>query len=209
MLRIGYIAALVGVSVDTIRKWEQRYSYPQPTRTKGGTRLYTQSDLEGLLEAKKLLDLGHKPSEVFSNIHSLPSLYPSANILSTQKNEHLNELLLFVENQHYDELQSHLEKIVLEKGVDDFIENYAAPFMRLVGNKWANRELQVFEEHSISATMQIVLNKINEQARFGNSFPTILSCTPPGEWHTLGLQMITACILSPDVFLTCTILPAM
>ncbi|MDY7078566.1 MAG: MerR family transcriptional regulator [Chloroflexota bacterium] len=35
-----------GVKPDTLRAWERRYGLPQPARTKGGHRLYSQRDIE-------------------------------------------------------------------------------------------------------------------------------------------------------------------
>lgn len=57
-LRIGAIARLTGVSVHTLRKWEERYGAVSPRRTEGGERVYTQTDLERLGLMKRLADAG-------------------------------------------------------------------------------------------------------------------------------------------------------
>jgi len=44
--RIGDVAALTGVSPRTLRAWEERYRLVQPCRSPGGTRLYSQEDVE-------------------------------------------------------------------------------------------------------------------------------------------------------------------
>ena len=44
-----------GLKPDTLRAWERRYGMPQPERTEGGHRLYSQQDIDTILEIKNLL----------------------------------------------------------------------------------------------------------------------------------------------------------
>ena len=39
-----------GIKPDTLRAWERRYGLPQPSRTQGGHRLYSQYDIEMIKE---------------------------------------------------------------------------------------------------------------------------------------------------------------
>jgi hypothetical protein len=57
--KIGAVARLAGVSVHTIRKWEERYGAVAPERTQGGGRVYSREDMERLVLIKKLADAGH------------------------------------------------------------------------------------------------------------------------------------------------------
>lgn len=57
-LKIGAISRLTGVSVHTLRKWEDRYQAVSPTRTPGGERLYSRNDLKRLALIKRLSDTG-------------------------------------------------------------------------------------------------------------------------------------------------------
>ena len=43
---LGAITRETGLHPDTLRAWERRYDLPQPTRSDGGQRLYSQRDLE-------------------------------------------------------------------------------------------------------------------------------------------------------------------
>ncbi len=53
-LRIGAVAKLTGLSVHTLRKWEDRYDAVQPKRSAGGERLYTREDLKRLSLIRRL-----------------------------------------------------------------------------------------------------------------------------------------------------------
>lgn len=58
LFKIGAVARLTGVSVHTLRKWEQRHAVVKPHRSHGGKRLYTEGDVQRLALVKKLVDLG-------------------------------------------------------------------------------------------------------------------------------------------------------
>ena len=50
-IRTNAAAELLGVSPNTLRSWERRFSYPKPRRTQGGHRQYELAELESLRRA--------------------------------------------------------------------------------------------------------------------------------------------------------------
>ena len=58
LFKIGAVARLTGISVHTLRKWEERHGVVRPRRSKGGKRLYTDTDVQRLVLIKKLADHG-------------------------------------------------------------------------------------------------------------------------------------------------------
>ena len=50
-IRTNAAAELLGVSPNTLRSWERRFSYPRPRRTAGGHRQYELAELEALRRA--------------------------------------------------------------------------------------------------------------------------------------------------------------
>jgi DNA-binding transcriptional MerR regulator len=47
-IRTNAAAVMLGVSPNTLRSWERRYSFPRPLRSPGGHRLYELSEIESL-----------------------------------------------------------------------------------------------------------------------------------------------------------------
>jgi DICT domain-containing protein len=47
-LSIKDVASQTGVAAGTIRMWEQRYGFPEPGRTSGGYRIYSEDDVDTL-----------------------------------------------------------------------------------------------------------------------------------------------------------------
>jgi MerR family transcriptional regulator, light-induced transcriptional regulator len=57
--RIGAVARLTGITVNTLRAWERRYGLVTPSRSGSATRLYSAGDIERLALVKRLVDDGH------------------------------------------------------------------------------------------------------------------------------------------------------
>jgi DICT domain-containing protein len=57
-LAIKDLAEQTGVAAGTIRMWEQRYGFPEPARTAGGYRIYTEQDVVTLRRAVAYRDRG-------------------------------------------------------------------------------------------------------------------------------------------------------
>jgi DNA-binding transcriptional MerR regulator len=58
LLKIGAVTRLTGVSVHTLRNWEERHGAVHPRRSPGGKRLYSEADVQRLALIKKLADQG-------------------------------------------------------------------------------------------------------------------------------------------------------
>ena len=63
-IRIGRLAELTGVSVDTVRYYEREGLLPKPTRRASGYREYSQSDVERLRFVRRSKELGFTLSEI-------------------------------------------------------------------------------------------------------------------------------------------------
>ncbi|MGH2832875.1 MAG: MerR family transcriptional regulator, partial [Solirubrobacteraceae bacterium] len=50
-IRTNAAAAMLGVSPNTLRSWEQRFGYPSPQRTEGGHRQFDLIEIQALRQA--------------------------------------------------------------------------------------------------------------------------------------------------------------
>ncbi len=62
--KIGAVARLTGIPVETLRVWERRYDVVAPHRTSGGNRLFDQQDVARLMVIKRLVDSGNAISTI-------------------------------------------------------------------------------------------------------------------------------------------------
>jgi DNA-binding transcriptional MerR regulator len=69
-MKIGRIADLAGVSVDTVRFYERRGVLPVPERMPSGYRTYSQATVERIRLARRLQQLGFTLDEVIDALHA-------------------------------------------------------------------------------------------------------------------------------------------
>lgn len=208
-----------GLSKDTLRVWERRYGFPQPQRDGAGDRIYPREQVQRLRLLKRLLDCGHRPGRVVSASQQALELLlqqepaplegrsgpdgrarrlavsdPAAAAGQAARDIELAHCLLLLRSHRVDELRRHLAQALLRQGLSDFVLRWVAPLTRLVGDQWMRGELEVFEEHIYTETVQQILRQavqsVPTQALGGR--PRVLLTTLPGEPHGLGLLMVEA-----------------
>lgn len=216
LVGIAAVERDTGLSKDILRVWERRYGFPLPLRDGGGDRVYSVEQVQRLRLLKRLLDRGHRPGRIVgASLQTLESLLegrPQAattkgsrgrrNTLSapaearsdTSQIEDLTACMHLLRGHRVDELHRHLTQALMRQGLGEFVRFLVAPLTRLVGESWMRGELEVFEEHIYTETVQRVLRQaINGFIhQLGGGRPRVLLTTLPGEPHGLGLLMVEA-----------------
>jgi hypothetical protein len=65
-LSIGAVERETGLSKDVLRKWENRYGFPNPDRDMKGERVYPAEQVARLRQIKHLMGPGHRPSKLMN-----------------------------------------------------------------------------------------------------------------------------------------------
>lgn len=74
LLRIGTVARLAGVPVETVRTWERRYGRTPAARTAGNQRLYSIEDVERLRAIKAAMSSGLSAREAYTLLRERPDV---------------------------------------------------------------------------------------------------------------------------------------
>jgi DNA-binding transcriptional MerR regulator len=69
-MKIGQVADLAEVSIDTVRFYERRGVLPRPERTASGYRTYTPATVQRIRLARRLQQLGLTLDEVIDALHA-------------------------------------------------------------------------------------------------------------------------------------------
>ena len=185
-----------GLSKDTLRVWERRYGFPSPVRDAYGERAYPLDQVEKLRVIKRLLDNGHRPGRVVTmSVEELQSIGESLAAapqrFTAAGNTDLREYIVAIKSHDVQGLRRQLGQAMMRLGVGSFVCDVVAPLNVMVGDAWMRGQIEVFEEHVYTESVNIVLrNAINagpiasEQAS-----PRVLLTTFPQEPHGLGLLM--------------------
>jgi DNA-binding transcriptional MerR regulator/methylmalonyl-CoA mutase cobalamin-binding subunit len=187
---IGAVERDTGLSKDTLRVWEKRYGFPQPERDENGERAYGADQVEKLRIIKRLVDRGHRPSKIIGA--SLDALREMVDPVPTSPDpvvEALQPILTLVRAHRVSELRQHLSQTLISQGLASFLVDTVAPMNGAVGDAWMRGQLEIFEEHLYTETLQGVLRNAIASIPQHNRPPRILMTTVPNEQHVLGLLM--------------------
>jgi len=199
MLSIAMIEASTGIAKETLRAWEKRYAFPMPVRDDAGERLYTPLQLHQLREAKRLIDRGARPSQIFAGgtlISSATSLLAPA---AERRLEQFSEWLKLLADFRLDELAQQLRAEWMRRGTPAFVCELLAPLVSAVGDAWQTGRISVAAEHAFTARVSALLQAAMMSNLMTGMGPVIVSATLSGERHGLGLLMAQAMLLSQRV----------
>lgn len=213
-LNLPGIAAVerdTGISKDTLRVWERRYGFPSPLRDATGERVYPAAQVQRLRMLKRLLDTGHRPGRVVPlrsdepveasafGVTGLPALPPLAERKPVvppgfEPGSGLLRYLALLRSHEVIDLRRALQQALLRQGLRAFVLEVAVPLTTQVGELWMRGELEVFEEHLYTETMQQALRQAMQSTPSMALLerPRVLLTTLPGEQHALGLLMAEA-----------------
>ena len=208
LLRLGVpslsIAAVehdTGLSKDTLRVWERRYGFPMPRRDDIGERAYPLDQVEKLRIVKRLLDAGHRPRRIATlTLDELQHLSeqtvqkPGRTALPVMCASDLAENIALILSHDMRALRARLTRLLARVGVARFVNEVVGPLNTAVGDAWVRGQMEVFEEHLFTETLQTVLRQaivaLPEPPPPGR--PRVLLGTFPGEAHGTGLLMAEA-----------------
>ncbi len=196
-----------GLKPDTLRAWERRYGLPQPDRTSGGHRLYSQRDIdmlkwlvarqdEGMSISRavelwaRLTEEGRDPLQ--SEVTSIPLVKPavvspSGDVVETLRQEWVSACLDFNEVKAEQSLNQGfalypVETVCLELLLKGLAE---------IGNRWYEGEISVQQEHFASELAMRRIESLLTASPLPTRFERILIGCPPEEEHTFGPLLLT------------------
>jgi methanogenic corrinoid protein MtbC1 len=199
-LSIAAVERDTGLSKDTLRVWERRYRFPQPLRDPTGERAYTLDQVEKLRALKRLLEAGHRPGRIVPlSMEELQQIAESTVDQATRSVEaalpaaDVNDYIELIRKHDPIALREALERLLAKVGVARFVVEVLAPLNSAVGDAWLRNQVEVFEEHVYTETMQGVLRRAIAAVPANDSgCPTVLLTTIPHEPHGLGILMAEA-----------------
>lgn len=201
-LTIAAVERDTRISKDTLRVWERRYGFPAPQRDSNGERLYPVVQVHQLRHIKRLMDAGHRPGRIVGlSLEDLEQLGQglrpaprAAAEVAEPAADPLAPLLRLLRAHEIGALRRALTQALLRMGLGRFVTDLAAPLMVEVGRAWSQGELEIFEEHLCSETLETVLRAAMASAPepAAGSEPRVLLATLPTEAHGLGLLMADA-----------------
>jgi DNA-binding transcriptional MerR regulator/methylmalonyl-CoA mutase cobalamin-binding subunit len=199
-LSISAVERDTGLSKDTLRVWERRYGFPNPLRDAFGERIYPLEQVDRLRAIRRLMDVGHRPGKIIglelNELQALSDMSASSpsNRHDTEQDHHPDVQFLVDTAKSHDveELRRQLGQRLLRLGLARFVTEVVAPLTQRIGDAWSRGQMEIYEEHLYTESMQVVLrNAISTIPQPGDR-PRVLLTTFPSEPHGMGLLMVEA-----------------
>lgn len=201
-LTIAAVERDTRIGKDTLRVWERRYGFPQPSRDANGERLYPPDQVERLRHVKRMLDAGHRPGRIVNlsldELQRLGEGSPATRASTDVRDDtEVRRLLSLLRAHDLSALRRALSQALLRAGLERFVIELAMPLVAEVGQAWARGQLEVFEEHLCSEALETVLRAAMSASPETSpaSRPRVVLTTFPFEAHGLGLLMADALFL--------------
>lgn len=211
------VSRLTGLSADTIRAWERRYSAIEPRRSSGNTRRFSAMDVRRLVLLRDAVARGHSIGTIAHlSIEQLEDLAGESGELLThapapqaveespasdgevartsdfstkgaQHEELLQEYLAAV--SRFDARRAHDLLLRAAAFLDrrELIFDVIVPLIQEIGRRWSHGEIGVAQEHMVSAQIRGVLSSMLRFSPPTPGTPRLLLTTPPGHRHEFGV----------------------
>lgn len=193
-LSIASAERATGLSKDTLRVWERRYGFPTPQRDPSGERLYSAEQIERLRLLKRLVDAGERPGRLMAlSTDELQARLQASPQPGAPARANVDEYVDILKAHDVDRLRRQLGRARESLGLARFVTDVVAPLNTRVGDAWMRGQLQVFEEHLYTESIQVLLREaISRLPVHAEAHPRVLLTTFTQEPHGLGLLMSEA-----------------
>jgi MerR family transcriptional regulator, light-induced transcriptional regulator len=183
VLRIGELSRRSGVSPELLRAWERRYGLLDPTRSKGGLRLYSPDDLERVRDMQRYLESGMAAAEAATlALREKPGQADSPRIDPSLARVDLAEALAAFDGARADAI---LDDLLAAATIDTVLSEVLLPFLEDLGRRWERGEASVAEEHFASSVLRGRMLGLARGWGRGLGPVALLACLP-GEQHDFG-----------------------
>jgi DNA-binding transcriptional MerR regulator len=181
-LRIGELSRRSGISPELLRAWERRYGLLQPTRSAGGLRLYSPTDLARVQAMQQHLADGYAAAEA-AVLASQTASRRDEEIAASTTNEELAAAL-----ERFDDGEAHaaFDALLARLSIDALLREVILPYLHDLGERWERNEVSIAQEHFASTLLRGRLLGLARGWGRGIGPVAVLACAP-GEQHDLGL----------------------
>jgi DNA-binding transcriptional MerR regulator/methylmalonyl-CoA mutase cobalamin-binding subunit len=192
MYSIKAVAQATGLTVETLRAWERRYSVVSPLRDEAGRRVYRPEDVLRLRRLREATERGHPISRLAPlSDDRLATLLdsPSDGTVPDMGRAFVERILEAAAQFRAAECEQTMTLAVAVLPPQKLVTEVLQPLLREVGERWHRGEFAISQERLVSKLVsrhvRLMLYAYDRTARR----ETIVFATLPGERHELGLLM--------------------
>jgi MerR family transcriptional regulator, light-induced transcriptional regulator len=196
-----------GLKADTLRAWERRYGLPEPARSSGGHRLYSDRDIETIRWLQARLEEGLRIKQAVEMWKSFAAEGQDPLIVKPAAAPEINfDQPIYGQTTALEEMRGNwvtacqnFNESLAENIVNQAFAMYPAETvchqvllagLAQIGDLWYLGKASVQQEHFASALVARRINTLIGASPPPNRTQTILIGCPPGENHTIAPLML-------------------
>lgn len=164
--RIKSVAALTGITAATLRAWERRYDLVSPRRTESGYRVYSEDDIEMLVQVKTLVEKGYRVGEAIELVRRDAPVLPPGELSAEsaqQIRDDLFEATLALDRTAAERITTRMAPLPYDRQIGDIL----FPVLRRVGDLWEKQEVRIVHEHFLSVFVRERLTRMLDAVNGG------------------------------------------
>jgi methanogenic corrinoid protein MtbC1 len=184
---VSWVSQQLGLAPGTLRAWEQRYGIVHPTRSDGGYRLYDDNDLDTLQAMADLVAAGMQPAQAADEIRSGRSLLHAGARDVGAPAGMPDPAALIAASRNYDSraMENTLDAAFAAAGFEYVVDEWLMAALVPVGQAWADGELDIAQEHFISAAVMRRLTAAFAAAGHARGGRHVITGLAPGAIHEI------------------------
>ncbi len=179
------VTRMTGLSAERLRAWETRHGAIEPLRTQGGSRRYTEGDVERLRLLRRATEAGHRIGDL-ANLE-IDALRERVGPRDDSGEGRFDEMIFAVDALDAGLLRSLLEERARHLDPVSFAFEEALPLAAEIGRRWVEGLTSVSAEHRATNVLRSMLIESVEAGPVDALGPRILFASPEGERHDLGV----------------------
>jgi DNA-binding transcriptional MerR regulator len=193
------LACCVGVSTATLRAWERRYGIMSPERTRGGHRVYSESDLKLFLfinhlrdSGMSLIDIGKMDQSALEN--DARAYFESLALPTSDSDYESNislQIIAALKSRNFEGAIEILERAAVTATQPTEFANLAIGIMESVGEAWSRKEITISIEHLFTARIRFLLAEQfyrSRNALHGSARKSLGTTNASAETAALGIK---------------------
>lgn len=187
MHTIKWVADHLGLPAGTLRAWEQRYGVVRPRRTDVGYRLYDDADVAALRRMATLVAGGMQPAQAADEVLALQAGPAPGPVTDASPRGLPGPGALVAASRTFDAqaLERTLDAAFGAAGFEYVVDVWLMAAMAEVGEAWASGDLDVSQEHFISAGVMRRLAAAFDAAGHARGGRHVVTGLAPGATHEI------------------------
>ena len=181
-----------GIKAHTIRIWEQRYQFLQPSRTTTNIRTYSSNELKTILNVSLLNKYGFKISHIDKmTSEQMEEKILSINQLDAPKERVVNNLIKEMVSMNMLGFEQQLDIYIAQKGIEKTINEIIFSFLERVGILWVTNHINPAQEHlATNVLRQKIIYGIEKLPPITKYNKRVILFLPEAEYHEIGLLFV-------------------